>query len=490
MTGSRMDTDQTRSGASDQQGPPETLRQKLSDLEIALTTAVEHGDIVEADLAATNDLLQAEIRERQLAEGRLTRVLMALEKRKTDLELLVTTLTEHGDVMDAEWLSRYTQVEALSLADPLTALGNRRAFDKALEQAWTDARDNDKSLTVAFIDLDFFKSYNDQFGHPAGDRALAVLARELTAVNGSRNQAAYRYGGEEFIVIWPRISADQALAQAESLRQRIWDLAISHPTTPAGRVTISIGLAHCGGNDSDFKSAEDLVAKADACVYAAKSRGRNQVHHAVSAGYGASSGSADLPRERQVGAYSLLHEGGTGEGLSLSFLPSSLPLQRRWRNNGLSADFLADYVTNFLPFEETATEQEQLMLRDSISFIANELLENAMKYGVSAPGEPITVRLSLLDGQLVFAASNPATNDVVTRLEHFVGRLDSGTVEDAHLAALEAQSEGGDDSGLGLLTMMMDYDAEVGWKLQPAGTNAHRVTTQVRIAAPAMIRTD
>jgi len=145
------------------------LEQDNSDLDIALTTAIEHGDAIENELAAINDRLRGEVAERMRAESRLEKLLVALSQQKSDLEILVSTITEHSDEIDAEWLRRYAQVEELSRTDGLTGIANRRAFDDILLHEWLRAARGGSPLAVVMLDVDFFKNFNDHYGHQAGD---------------------------------------------------------------------------------------------------------------------------------------------------------------------------------------------------------------------------------------------------------------------------------------------------------------------------------
>ncbi|HEX7241738.1 MAG TPA: sensor domain-containing diguanylate cyclase [Longimicrobiaceae bacterium] len=148
-------------------------------------------------------------------------------------------------------------VRRLSLTDPLTGLANRRRMQVVLEHAWAAAA-RGESLTVAVIDLDDFKRINDEQGHLAGDRILCAVAECLREeVRGS--DLVVRYGGDEFVVIFPRGTEAGARALLERVRKRL-----------AGRVRISAGVA---SHDPGFASPEEMIALADARLYASKQRG-------------------------------------------------------------------------------------------------------------------------------------------------------------------------------------------------------------------------
>ena len=124
-------------------------------------------------------------------------------------------------------------------------------------------------------DVDFFKSYNDHYGHLAGDEVLRKVAKTI-ADYGRSGDTAYRYGGEEFLVILPEQDLEAATSIADRLRRAVEDLRIPHETkNPPGVVTISAGVATLSAEDP--KSADDVLKEADAALYAAKEMGRNRV---------------------------------------------------------------------------------------------------------------------------------------------------------------------------------------------------------------------
>ena len=166
------------------------------------------------------------------------------------------------------------ELSRLAGTDPLTGLANRRRFEVALADEWCRALDADQPLTLLMIDADSFKSYNDLFGHPAGDAVLQAVAGQLDIGARGRGGLACRCGGEEFVVLIPGCDENRALDVAEALRAGVESLALPHPIGIGGRVTISIGVATAcpsGGG-----TARDLLAAADAALYRAKAEGRNR----------------------------------------------------------------------------------------------------------------------------------------------------------------------------------------------------------------------
>lgn len=177
----------------------------------------------------------------------------------------------------------------------------------------------------------------------------------------------------------------------------------------------------------------------------------------------------------------------TQEYLRIQFSPSSLSLQQRWRNNGLSADFMADYLITFCPKGEPtagmATKQSEI--KTAISFIANELLENAMKFSDESSHYPTTITLHLLCDRLIFLATNSISVSSQERFRTFIQQLMTSDLNELYIRQLEAGVE--DDpttSGLGILTMMIDYLARMGWKFETFECDREfiLVNTMVQIA--------
>jgi len=172
---------------------------------------------------------------------------------------------------------------------------------------------------------------------------------------------------------------------------------------------------------------------------------------------------------------------GVNDGLTLTFSASSIPLKHRWRNNGLSADFLADYVTTFFPKDEADPDSlsRQQGIRSAVSYIANELLENAMKYS-SVAAAPTTIKLVLATDAILFSESNCTGAERGAAFLAFVRELATSDPSDMYFRQIERSGEGG-GSGLGLLTMINDYGARLAWQFQDLQDGTMRITTQVRL---------
>ncbi|MCT7979127.1 DUF6272 family protein [Laspinema olomoucense] len=175
------------------------------------------------------------------------------------------------------------------------------------------------------------------------------------------------------------------------------------------------------------------------------------------------------------------------EYLILGFSPASLPLKQRWRNNGLSADFLADYLTTFFPSsDETALKlDKKAEIQCAVSYVANELLENAMKFSVETQGYPISIQLHLNSERIIFVTTNSISQQKVADFQAFLKRLSTEDPLQLYIEQLEknAQEGGSSTSGLGFLTMINDYDAKIGWKFQDMNGDqkAIAVTTMVQL---------
>ncbi|WP_236174839.1 sensor domain-containing diguanylate cyclase [Pseudomonas pseudonitroreducens] len=191
-----------------------------------------------------------------------------LRSSEHELELRVAERTD-------ELRELNSQLEAMSLTDALTGIANRRRFDQVLEQEWSHARRSGGLLAIALVDVDWFKRYNDHYGHPAGDACLREIAQALaTTINRSTDLVA-RYGGEEFVFLAPMTDLAGVRGMANKLLQAVKALALPHELSPLGRVSVSIGIAAAAPGQE--ASADTLVAKADASLYEAKKQGRNQV---------------------------------------------------------------------------------------------------------------------------------------------------------------------------------------------------------------------
>jgi diguanylate cyclase (GGDEF)-like protein len=184
-----------------------------------------------------------------------------VEVEEFKMNLLESMASQVGMAIDNARL--YSETKKMSLHDPLTGLANRRFMDITLQQAINLAERYDKPLCVAMIDVDFFKKFNDNKGHDAGDKMLTMVAQKIHSGERASDMTA-RYGGEEFILIMPEADLRGARLAAERIRQNIEDTL---------EVTVSVGVAMYNKGTS----YEELIKAADMAMYKAKENGRNRV---------------------------------------------------------------------------------------------------------------------------------------------------------------------------------------------------------------------
>lgn len=166
-------------------------------------------------------------------------------------------------------------LQHLSSVDGLTGIANRRHFDESLEMEWRRAYRAEFPLSLIMIDIDFFKAFNDSYGHQSGDEALKLVATALSDGLKRPGDLTARYGGEEFAVILQGASKEGAVKIAQALRQKVEALGILHKDSPANVVTVSLGVATADPRRDPSPPA--LLASADRALYQAKQQGRNRV---------------------------------------------------------------------------------------------------------------------------------------------------------------------------------------------------------------------
>ena len=187
----------------------------------------------------------------------------AMESRLQNSKSEISTLQQSLEAIRAE-----------SLTDPLTGLGNRKFFDRALDDAIAGASANGEPLSLLMLDIDHFKSFNDNYGHLTGDQVLRLVALSLKQ-NVKGQDVTARYGGEEFAVVLPSTAMRQAITVADHIRRAVMSKELKKKSTGEilGRVTISIGVATITPGDN----GHSLIERADSCLYVAKRNGRNRV---------------------------------------------------------------------------------------------------------------------------------------------------------------------------------------------------------------------
>ena len=168
------------------------------------------------------------------------------------------------------------QLMRLSAVDGLTGIANRRQFDEFLSREWARSARHQGSLAVLMVDVDYFKQYNDLYGHQAGDDCLRKVAQALADQVKRPTDLAARYGGEEFSVILPETSVEGAVSLAEQMREAVLALALQHGGSEHEFVSVSIGVACCVP-PREGVGVEVLLREADVALYEAKAVGRNRI---------------------------------------------------------------------------------------------------------------------------------------------------------------------------------------------------------------------
>lgn len=210
--------------------------------------------------------------EKNLTVARMRR---EMESLRRELEAALREVQNKNIQLE----SSLRMVEEMAATDPLTGLYNRRHFSKVIEQLFAEANRYGKDLACVMIDLDGYKQLNDKFGHQVGDQLLQVAGKAISA-NMRQMDIAARYGGDEFVLLLPHASADDAVVVAERVRRDFANASMQVLKRQTG-VTMSIGIGSVV--ETHPAHADQLVASADAALYQAKDQGRNRITKADAA---------------------------------------------------------------------------------------------------------------------------------------------------------------------------------------------------------------
>jgi len=176
---------------------------------------------------------------------------------------------------ERELLASNNRLSVIATIDTVSGLANRRGFQSRLDFEWSKADHTATELALLMVDVDHFKLYNDNYGHPEGDACLAKLGEALAGIAAQTAGFAARYGGEEFCVLLPNTDMARAMEIGEMIRAAVRDLAIPHRASASKNVTLSVGVAVVQPNST--MRITDLIEAADAALYAAKHAGRDCV---------------------------------------------------------------------------------------------------------------------------------------------------------------------------------------------------------------------
>ncbi|WP_244574465.1 GGDEF domain-containing protein [Cohaesibacter sp. ES.047] len=244
------------------------LRSIVREVEEYVSTASNYGDAL---VGASKNLSMTEDRQviRQIVSELINETKDVEEQNRALSEQLATSQAQVVELRETLDTIRYE-----SLTDDLTTLANRKHFDRSLQQAMEEAEHTGDPLTLLMTDIDHFKKFNDTFGHQTGDQVLRLVAIAVKQ-NVKGQDIPCRYGGEEFAVILPKTNLRQALAVAENIRKAVMAKELIKRSTGEnlGRITISIGCSSYAPGDS----IQEVIERADQCLYAAKRSGRNLV---------------------------------------------------------------------------------------------------------------------------------------------------------------------------------------------------------------------
>ncbi len=237
---------------------------------IIFITAHNKDEFEQADHYAEGavDFMMAPIAPDELRAK--VKVFAQLFAQAADLAAQARALQTASDEMGV--LNR--ELTAIARRDSLTGLRNRRALAEDLALYESHAARYGHSYCMAMVDIDLFKGYNDTFGHQTGDEILQLVAGQLTALLRD-GDTLYRYGGEEFLVIFPEQSLESGSLAVERMRAGIEALRLAHPTAERGILTFSAGLAILEGGSK--RAGDDVLLEADQALYRAKALGRNRI---------------------------------------------------------------------------------------------------------------------------------------------------------------------------------------------------------------------
>jgi diguanylate cyclase (GGDEF)-like protein len=244
---------------------------KYQDIPILVVSAAEEvGRVKEALEAGALDYIRKPVERVELvarvsAALKLKHEMTLRRQREQELEEANRSLQEANAML-----------KMMAIIDSLTGIPNRRYLDESLATEWNRCRREQSRISLAMVDIDHFKLYNDHYGHKQGDECLKIVGQTLKKCVKRPADFVARYGGEEFAVVLPNTDLEGGFLVAEDTRREIQLLELPHETSPTSSVvTISVGI--CSLNPMHHEHYNELIVMADQALYEAKNTGRNQV---------------------------------------------------------------------------------------------------------------------------------------------------------------------------------------------------------------------
>jgi diguanylate cyclase (GGDEF)-like protein/PAS domain S-box-containing protein len=245
--------------------------EKVVPIEIRATPIFDAQGNIVYTMMVFQDISDRKQAERILAEYHKI-ICQEVEARTRELELEIA----ERKLTEAALQAANQELKKLAIVDSLTQLANRRWFDEYLAQEWRRMTREHQPLSLILCDIDFFKHYNDTYGHQAGDECLCQVATAIAAAAKRPADLVARYGGEEFAVILPNTPPLGAVRVAEEIRTIVKALKLPHPDSQVGQyITLSLGVA--GTIPQSDRTAKILVTAADRALYQAKKEGRDRL---------------------------------------------------------------------------------------------------------------------------------------------------------------------------------------------------------------------
>lgn len=228
------------------------------------------------ELVALSDSFGLMSQEIQQSRQELEEYSRSLEQKVSDRTQELQAEVEKRAAAEASLRQANQELSNLAYVDGLTQIANRRQFDNRLRQEWYRLQREQNPLSLILCDVDYFKQYNDTYGHQLGDQCLRLLAVAISAAARRAADLPARYGGEEFVVILPNTPSPGAVQVAKMIQERVANLVLSHQSSPVSKqVTLSLGVVTL--IPSNRHDIESLLTEADRLLYQAKAAGRDRI---------------------------------------------------------------------------------------------------------------------------------------------------------------------------------------------------------------------